>query len=658
MKIENLEVKFLQSIIYFDICAIAILFVGILMFYMKKNVPNLHNKVFILMMWMILGASVCNLVRGFSVNGTIDVSVDTLNMIMYIYLMFYCAIPALFLVYNFVITEQIYRAKRQIYGYVLLIPVIVMYILILINPLFNVIFKFVGKGQLKIGPGMVYVYVQSVIYFLVAVICIQIYSSLFSTYKRISLYAFVIMSLISSAIQVFAPEILVESFGRALSMVVLYLGIQSPEEMMDRELGVFNKNSFIEKAKINFKSKNRFNIIVVGIDDWEFLQKTFGVDALEELLADFVGELRIIAAENRMTVYRISENEFYILSFSMKREMRKIAETIVNKCDRVWTCGEVEIPVDVDVCIIKCPDDFENVDDILQCSDYISKEIHEGGSRILNANDINGSCIKRKNDIRHAIQKAIRNNTLQVYYQPIYSTKRKRVISAEALVRLIDDELGYIPPDEFIPIAESDGSIVRIGNFVLESVCNFMMKNNLQEKGIEFIEINVSVVECMKQDMVERIERIINKYNLNPEQINLEVTETAASNSADVMNINMQNLVERGIAFSLDDYGSGYSNINYIINLPFHLVKMDKGIVWSAFDNKKAETVLESSVSMIQKLNLKIVAEGVETKEQMDALTNMGCEFLQGYYFSKPLPEKEFLEYLDNEHKKNIPDSM
>lgn len=645
----------MQSVIYFDICAIAILIVGILMFYMKKNIPNLHNKIFILMMWLILGESVCNLVRGMGKNGILEFDEWMLQMIMYACLIFYCAIPVLFLFYNLVITERIYKIKRQVFGYVLLVPAVIMYIIIAINPYSDILFSVAENGQLTIGPGMMYVYIQSVFYYIVAVIYIQLYNGLFNIYKRISLYAFVIIVLLSSAIQIFEPGLMVESFGRALSMVVLYLGIQSPEEMMDKEFGIYNKNSFIEKAKINFKSKNNFNIIVVSIDDWEFLQKTFGVDALDKLMSQFVGEVKRIGAENGMTMYRISENEFYLLSFSMRREMRHVAEMIVKECDKVWVCGEVEIPVDVDVCLIKCPEDFDNVDDILQCSDYIAKEIHEGGSRVLYAKDINGSYIRRRNAIRHAVHKAIRNNTLQVYYQPIYSTKKKAILSAEALVRLKDDELGYISPDEFIPIAESDGSIVRIGNFVLESVCNFMMENNLRERGIEFIEINVSVVECMKQDMVERIENIVKKYNLEPRQINLEVTETAASNSADVMNENMQNLVERGIAFSLDDYGSGYSNINYIINLPFHLIKMDKGIVWSAFDNEKAGTVLESSVSMIQKLNLKIVAEGVETKEQMEALTAMGCEYLQGYYFSKPLPEKEFLEYLDSAHKRNIP---
>ena len=152
----------------------------------------------------------------------------------------------------------------------------------------------------------------------------------------------------------------------------------------------------------------------------------------------------------------------------------------------------------------------------------------------------------------------------------------------------------------------------------------------------------------MKQNMVQRVAEMLNKYGIDPAQVNLEITETAATNSSDIMNSNMQNLVDKGIAFSLDDYGSGYSNINYIINLPFHLVKMDKNIVWSAFDDERAGTVLESSVSMIQRLDLKIVAEGVETEEQKNALTRMGCEYLQGYYFSKPLPEKDFLSYLDN----------
>lgn len=153
----------------------------------------------------------------------------------------------------------------------------------------------------------------------------------------------------------------------------------------------------------------------------------------------------------------------------------------------------------------------------------------------------------------------------------------------------------------------------------------------------------------MKQNMASRILELIKRYELEPGQINLEITETAAMNSPEIVGVNMINLVDYGVNFSLDDYGSGYSNINYLVELPFNLIKVDKNIVWSSFENERAGIALESSISMIRKLDYKIVVEGVETREQADKLTEMGCEYLQGYYFSKPLPEHEFLMYVTDE---------
>lgn len=643
----------MQFIIYFDICAIAIITMELFMFYMKKNIPNIGNKVFVLMMWLVLGSAICDLLGGIYKNEIFPISRDEAEVVIYGYYIFHTAIPFLFVLYNLCITERIHRIFKQASGYFLAFPVIFAYILIALNPYLHCIFELLEDGSLKVHTGLMYVYVQSAFYYVTAIIYIQLYNEMFKFYKRMSLYIFVMLTFIPLTIQSFHPNWLLEVFGMTLGMVVLYLGIQGTEEILDKQLGVFNKSAFIEKTRMNFKSKNEFSVISISVDEWDFLQKTFGIDALDLFLIQFIKEIKRVTEDLNVELYHISENEFYILIFGPRQNIDELAKVVLGKCEKTWKCGEVEIPVTVDVCVIRCPEDFDNVDDIIQCTDYIAKEEHGYGSRVIYAKDISSGYGKRRSAIRHAIHKAIRNHSLQVYYQPIYSTKEERILSAEALVRLIDDELGNIPPDEFIPIAEADGSIVRIGNFVLESVCNFMMENKLEEKGIQFIEINVSVVECMKQDMVDRVEKIVRKYKLSPHQVNLEMTETAASNSADILSSNMKNLVERGIAFSLDDYGSGYSNISYIINLPFHLVKMDKNIVWSAFDNEKAGTVLESSVSMIQKLNLKIVAEGVETKEQKDALTAMGCEYLQGFYFSKPLPEKEFLKYLE-EHTGKI----
>ena len=158
----------------------------------------------------------------------------------------------------------------------------------------------------------------------------------------------------------------------------------------------------------------------------------------------------------------------------------------------------------------------------------------------------------------------------------------------------------------------------------------------------------MSVIECMKHDMAKRVSDKIEKYGLHPGQINLEITETATVNSPQMLDINMRKLVEGGVQFSLDDYGTGYSNINYLINLPFHLIKMDKTIVWSSFKNDKAGIALDSSVKMIRKLGFHIVAEGIENAEQAAKLEDIGCEYLQGYYYSKPLSQNDFLNFLDD----------
>jgi len=223
------------------------------------------------------------------------------------------------------------------------------------------------------------------------------------------------------------------------------------------------------------------------------------------------------------------------------------------------------------------------------------------------------------------------------------------------LARLFDMELGFIPPDEFIPMAEKNGAIIKIGNIIFEKVCKFMKQEDLKERGIRYMEINLSVIQCVQENLAGNLLKIMEKYGIENSRINLEITETATINSPQMLVRNMKSLYEKGVHFSLDDFGTGYSNMNSLVDLPFDMIKIDKEIVQSSTQNDKAKVILWSSVAMIKKMDMEIVAEGIETKEQAIELSEMGCDYLQGYYFSKPLPEDDFIEYLDSETSiKNI----
>lgn len=178
-------------------------------------------------------------------------------------------------------------------------------------------------------------------------------------------------------------------------------------------------------------------------------------------------------------------------------------------------------------------------------------------------------------DIDSIIENAITHKLFKVYYQPIYSIKDKHFNSAEALIRLFDDKYGFISPELFIPAAERSGAIHRIGAFVLDEVCRFISSEDFKKLGIDYIEVNLSVAQCMRNDLSEEILDIMKRHNVSSESINLEITETAASYSQENLVENMNELSASGIGFSLDDYGTGYSNMDRVSSMQFDIIKLD-----------------------------------------------------------------------------------
>ena len=216
----------------------------------------------------------------------------------------------------------------------------------------------------------------------------------------------------------------------------------------------------------------------------------------------------------------------------------------------------------------------------------------------------------------------------------------------EALVRLIDENLGFVPPDEFIPIAEKNGDILVIGEIVLEKVCAFIEEYHPEDYGIKSIHVNLSVVQCMQENIGIRLLNIIDKYKIPHGLIDFEITESTADNSSENLDKIMDEFNKKGIDFSLDDYGTGYSNQSNLMRYPYSIVKIDKSLVWACDSNPKAFISLKHTIAMIKDLDMKVLAEGVETQHHIDLLEQIGCEFLQGYFYSRPLPISELMDVI------------
>jgi len=216
------------------------------------------------------------------------------------------------------------------------------------------------------------------------------------------------------------------------------------------------------------------------------------------------------------------------------------------------------------------------------------------------------------------------------------------------LVRLRDKKYGYVSPDLFIPAAEKNGAIYQIGEFVFEEVCKFLKSPEFLELGLDCIEINLSVAQCMQPDLAKHLIQIAKKHDVSPRLINLEITETAVENSREVMLNNLKELEAAGFRLSLDDYGIGYSNIQRIATLPLDIVKLDKTFV-DRVQQDNMQIILSNTIRMLKDLNLQIVVEGVETAEQLEYISGLHCDYIQGFYFSRPLPKKEFTSFIEKQ---------
>jgi EAL domain-containing protein (putative c-di-GMP-specific phosphodiesterase class I) len=256
---------------------------------------------------------------------------------------------------------------------------------------------------------------------------------------------------------------------------------------------------------------------------------------------------------------------------------------------------------------------------------------------------------QREHDqIAREILTAMDEDRVVVYYQPIYSVQEKCFVSAEALVRIKNPDGSLMPPGRFIPVAERTGSIKRLGEIVFEKTCGFIRDNDLGQYGMHYIEVNLSVEQCENTELADRYIGIMKRYGIDPAWINLEITETGSIKTRNNLLRNMEKLIEYGVHFSLDDFGSGESNLNYIVDMPVQIVKFDRDMTQSYFENEKAMFIMYAAGNMVHDMGLRIVSEGVETQEQFRAIVDFGVDYVQGYYFSKPLPQDEFVEFVRN----------
>lgn len=564
------------------------------------------------------------------------------------YLVLRSLIPLLYVGYIISVTETWHKIVNNSYIKCLIaLPCVISAIMTITSPLTHLIYYIDDSGLYKRGPAFFVLYIDAAIYFILCLyFCIR-YSELLKPEKYIPLLSIIPSQVATVIIQLMFPHILCEMIATAISLLLIMITIEKQEEKFNPSTGLLKSEIFYDMID-NAKSVSRpYSAIFINIANHSLLSDYLPLSGMVALYSSVARRLEAIGSQLKISaeIYDLENGLFSVVLYGddiefANRYASYAFETLKHDC----MVNGLNLTVLPSVCVFKFPEDTKSVEQLRLLLSDLRNHKYSNGENLASTYMKNKDYTIMAN-MDTILKDAIENDRFEVYYQPIYSNEKNGFNSAEALLRLITPEYGFIRPDLFIPMAEESGAIHKIGLIVLEKVCRFISSDEFKKLGLDYIEVNLSVVQCMDKNLADKILSVCKKYGVNPSQLNLEITETASIFTQRNMIKNINRLFETGYSFSLDDFGTGYSNLVRIASLPLNIVKLDKSFTWTE-NSEDLKIILENTINMIKKMNMKIVVEGVETEEMLKRFKDLGCEYIQGYYFSKPLPEYDFINYI------------
>jgi len=420
----------------------------------------------------------------------------------------------------------------------------------------------------------------------------------------------------------------------------------------DSLTGLPNRMNFKERVRSNIADSHRHNkqfaIMFMDLDRFKFVNDTLG---------HAIGDLLLITAAHRIkkalretdTVARLGGDEFTIIVTDAEHNERlgAVAEKILNQLEKPMKLEGHDIYVTGSIGIAIYPEDGEDFDTLTKHADaamYQAKD-STGDSYHFFQPEIN-EVAEHRMALERELRKAADLHQLEVYYQPKVDTRDGKLKGLEALIRWHHPDLGDISPGEFIPVAEDTGLIVDLGYWIFHQVCRDVKKWSNENYVVPQVSINISPRQFHQKDLVEQLIKSCEETDINPNQLELEVTEGLVINNLDLAISMLQKLRDLGFSIAMDDFGTGYSSLSYLKKMPLDIVKIDQSFVRDMCNNRDDEAIITAIISMAHSLDLEVVAEGVETEQQLNFLKQHGCDLMQGYYFGVPTPTSEISKFL------------
>ncbi len=515
----------------------------------------------------------------------------------------------------------------------------------LLDMRWNLVYQFTPAALLSSSRSIIAMIALSLLYVLNTFLVIVFrWNSIQSQSKLLFLFScfFITISLIF--FQAFRQPYLL-GLSSTFLLVLFYLAWQRREMLLDSLTRVPNREAFQLQLTHLIHTRKQATLLLTDIENFRSINERFGFGGGNALLRKYAASLQEFSSQAK--VFRAGGNRFLILFPRLSHpEIVRFIKYMQKQALWGWEYSNQTISYHVNCAIVELPLSFTKNEEIMDCLEFtLSRIKNDRRLPVIIFNQRLFALRQRQQDILSALRRAMFDASMIVIrYQPIIAVEDTHIHGVEALMRLKDEHLGLLNPQEFIPLAEQAGLITSLTKHMLSKVGTFMQENPTALAKLSHVSVNITIQDLLSSDVIEQVLSCTKKGTLHADKLAFELTESMAFSLDDSLIKSWSSLHEKNIRFMLDDFGTGYANLESLIRVPFETVKIDRSVVSNAYNGY---TLLSLVYGMLTQLGKQVIAEGVETQDQLDAVKALGIPYVQGYYFSKPVSESQLLAMLE-----------
>lgn len=523
------------------------------------------------------------------------------------------------------------------------IPIVLLCMAVITSPWHGLYYRITNDGQVQ--DGILYYIAQAVvmIYLMGIIVFLLVRGQRLSGKHKLLIIFMNLFLVLSFVIQVKCHLDFRLRYPLFAVLIFLYfLTMRSPDYYIDHLTGLYNINGFMELLQERAGYRKPMHCLLLRINNYNSLLRIFRYDHLTKMRQNIADILLGTKARGRL--YRISSSTFAVICDDA-HQVEVVHQVMLEDLPQRWVIGEEVIAQEYCFYQLEYTGDETDFNKLAQWIHYARSDHHghhQPGELIpLKYDTVSES--EYRQEVSNLIDEAILDQSMEIHMQPVYSLEEDKITSLEVLSRLKDRAGKYVNPEFFIHVAEDNHTIVQLGELIFRRACVFASQNHIFELGIEYMNINVSPGQCQYEHLTERLVSIAQEYHIPVERIHVEITESEFQDS-EAVEKTLVKIRDAGMKVALDDFGTGCSTLLSILDMPVDYVKIDKSLVWSydAGDNQ----FLDDLMPVIKLEGKQVIAEGIETEEHIEIFRRLKGDFLQGYYFSKPVPEREFVSFV------------